>query len=82
MDCDCMHIQHRDICIFRVIMVCPPPTHTQHSMSPDVTVVKHCVLVLNQPPSHHPCVESLKHAGKTPPQIIKLLVEVNNPCVQ
>ncbi|XP_064395033.1 mediator of RNA polymerase II transcription subunit 25-like isoform X2 [Halichondria panicea] len=44
-------------------------------MSPDVTVEKHCVLVLNQPPSHHPCVESLKHAGKTLPQIIKLLVE-------
>ncbi len=54
----------------------PPLSVCLPSMSPDVTVEKHCVLVLNQPFSQQPCVESLKYAGKTAPQIIKLLVEV------
>ena len=54
------------------------------SLAPDHSVQQYCILVLNFPPSAHPCVESMKYGGKTHEQLSKIMVEVSvhlpQPC--
>ena len=47
------------------------------SLAPDHSVQQYCILVLNFPPSAHPCVESMKYGGKTHEQLSKIMVEVS-----
>ena len=46
------------------------------SLSPEVKVEKHCILVCNTPPSAHHSIGSLTYAGKNYKQMIKIMTGV------
>lgn len=46
------------------------------SLSPDVSIQRHCVLVANLPSSSYSCIESIKYYGKNYEQLAKLMMEV------
>ena len=46
------------------------------SLSPDIQIKKHCVLICNTPPLMHHSTGSLTYAGKNYKQMVKLMTEV------
>ena len=54
-------------------------TSSHHcSLSPDVDVLKQCLLVMGFPPSCNACVESADFVGKDTEQLVKLIVQVRD----